>query len=146
MKKEVSKEKQRQLQIVGQNIKRIRLECGLSQEQLANQCGHTNEHARSWISKIEKGNNDLPTSELKQIAKVLGVTPVDLMRDPEDSDLERKACELFQKCYGKEAFSMVQKFLLLDPEDQKEMCDLMDLKLKKEKYSVKKESSRKQIS
>ena len=145
MKKEVSEETQRQMKIVGQNIRNHRIRLDLSQEQLANMCGHTNSHARSWISKIESGTNDLPASELKLVAKALGVTCIELMKDPDEPNPE-KVCELFKKCYGQNAFRMVQYFIKLDESDQKVVETMLTSLLSAEKYSAKKESSKKQIS
>ena len=141
MKKDISEEKQQHMNTLGQNIKRIRTELKMSQEQLANLCGHTNEHARSWISKIESGTNDPPASELKLIAKALGVTCVELMKDKDGTEEKRKACELFEQCYGSDVFKVVQQVIKLDQEDRLIIYGEVLGMLKAEKYSVKKESS-----
>ncbi len=69
MKKERSK--------IGENIKRLRLTIGMSQDALskkANLAFHT-------ISKIESGSTPNPTIEtVKKIADALGVTLDDLMK------------------------------------------------------------------
>lgn len=59
-----------------ENIRNIRIERGLSQEELAKKTGYTD---RSSIAKIEKGNVDLPQSKIMLFAKALGVTPGSLM-------------------------------------------------------------------
>ena len=58
------------------NIKKLREELGLSQEELAKRTGYTN---RSSIAKIEKGLVDLSQTKIELFAKVLGVAPGDLM-------------------------------------------------------------------
>lgn len=58
------------------NIKKRRLELGLSQEDLANKMGYT---SRSSIAKIESGKNDIPQSKIKAFAKALETTPGYLM-------------------------------------------------------------------
>ena len=48
------------LKILGNNMNHIRSHELLSQEALANLCGWNTDNARSTISKIEKGTNDVP--------------------------------------------------------------------------------------
>ena len=50
-------------------------------------------------------------------------------------------CDLFQKCYGQEAYSAVSMFLKLDDSDKKVVITMIDSLLSAEKYSIKKESS-----
>lgn len=58
------------------NIKKLRLEQGLSQEGLAKKVGYTD---RSSIAKIEKGEFDLPQSKIFAFADALGVSVPELM-------------------------------------------------------------------
>lgn len=58
------------------NIKRIRKEKNLTQDELARLSGYTD---RSSIAKIERGDVDLPQSKILQIARALGVSAGDLM-------------------------------------------------------------------
>lgn len=58
------------------NIKKLRLENKLSQEELAKKVGYTD---RSSIAKIEKGEFDLPQSKIFAFAEALGVTASRLM-------------------------------------------------------------------
>lgn len=58
------------------NIKNLREEKGLSQEELAKMTGYT---SRSSIAKIEKGEVDLQRSKIIAFADALGVQPGDLM-------------------------------------------------------------------
>lgn len=57
---------------------------------------------------------------------------------------EVAACELFEKCYGKEAFEAVKLFVQLDTLDQGKVIGKMELMLEDEKYSAKEGSSSKQ--
>jgi len=60
------------------NIKRYRIKNGLSQEQLAQKAGVT----YSTLAKLESGVNQNPkVKTLQQIAKALGVTIDDLMKE-----------------------------------------------------------------
>ena len=63
------------------NIKRIREERGMSQDELARLVGFK---SRSSISKIEMGVNDITQSKLVAIANALRVTPSELMGDDKD--------------------------------------------------------------
>ena len=58
------------------NIKKLRIEKGMSQSELARLTGYTD---RSSIAKIEKGEVDLTQSKIKAFASALNVTPVQLM-------------------------------------------------------------------
>ena len=58
------------------NIKQLREEKGLSQDELARLTGYT---SRSSIAKIEKGEVDLQQSKILAFAKALGTTPGKLM-------------------------------------------------------------------
>lgn len=63
------------------NIKRIREERGMSQDELARLVGFK---SRSSINKIEMGVNDITQSKLVAIANALRVTPSELMGDDKD--------------------------------------------------------------
>jgi len=141
MKKDITEEKQKHLNTIGQNIRRIRTNLKMSQEQLANLCGHTNDNARSWISKIESGTNDPPASDLKLIAKALGVTCLELMKESGEDEEKKKACELFEQCYGSDVFRIVQQVIQLDQADRLIIYGELLGMLKSEKYQ-KKESSK----
>lgn len=57
---------------------------------------------------------------------------------------EVAACELFEKCYGKEAFDAVKLFVQLDTLDQGKVIGKMELMLEDKKYSAKEGSSSEQ--
>lgn len=58
------------------NIRYYRKIRGLSQDELAQKVGYAN---RSAIARIENGDIDLPYSKILAFAKVLNVTPGQLM-------------------------------------------------------------------
>lgn len=72
--------------IVGENIKRIRQEKNMTQDALANACGHDSGSARSWVSKIESGTRNTTTEEIGKIAQALGVFPEMLFIDENSYD------------------------------------------------------------
>lgn len=57
---------------------------------------------------------------------------------------EVAACELFEKCYGKEVFEAVKLFVQLDTLDQGKVIGKMELMLEDKKYSAKEGSSSEQ--
>lgn len=58
------------------NIRKRRLELGMSQEELARKSGYTD---RSSIAKIESGKVDISLGNLKKIAEALGSDPLELL-------------------------------------------------------------------
>jgi transcriptional regulator with XRE-family HTH domain len=62
--------------MIGNNIKKRRLELGMTQEELAHKMGYK---SRSAINKLEKNVNDINQSTLKKLGKALDINPVDLM-------------------------------------------------------------------
>ena len=69
MKKEDAK------RLFGTNLKRLRLEKGMSQDELAKKLGYK---GKSAINKIETGVNDMPRDMVLRCAEVLGVSPLSL--------------------------------------------------------------------
>lgn len=62
--------------VLYENIKKLREQKGMSQDELAELTGYT---SRSSIAKIEKGLVDLQQSKIIAFAKALGVSPSELM-------------------------------------------------------------------
>ena len=58
--------------MIGKNIRRRRIELGLSQEELAERCGFK---SKSSINKMESGVQGLPQSKIIALAKALETTP-----------------------------------------------------------------------
>lgn len=125
------------LLILGQNIQYYRLQHGWSQVELAKRCGWSEgaaDSGKSTISRIEHGRSDIQASKIKTLAKVFGISPCDLLQVSEQVQNELKVCELFEKCYGGEAFKAVQQFLKLDDADRKTVTRMMTVMLADEKY------------
>lgn len=64
---------------LAENIRRMRHERGLSQEELADICGLH----RTYVGSVERGERNVTLSSLELLAKALGVSVVDLLT-PED--------------------------------------------------------------
>lgn len=102
-----------------ENIKRLRKEKGLTQDELARLTGYTD---RSSIAKIERGTVDLPQSKIKQFADIFGVTQSSLMGWDDEcqdektatdngsglSEAKRKLFALAESCSDEEASRLLQ--------------------------------------
>jgi transcriptional regulator with XRE-family HTH domain len=64
-------------QLVGRNFARLRAASGLTQEQLAERCGVS----QQYISGLEKGRRNPTIVTLYVIAQGLGVSHVELVRE-----------------------------------------------------------------
>lgn len=125
------------LKTLGNNIKYYRQKNGWTLVELAKRCDWSQDTAdkgKSTISKIEAGIQDIQASKIKTLAEVFGISPCDLLQVSEQVQNELKVCELFEKCYGSEAFKAVQQFLKLDDADRKTVTRMMTVMLADEKY------------
>jgi transcriptional regulator with XRE-family HTH domain len=66
--------------LVGRNVKRIRQEKGLTQEQLAELSGFS----QQYISGLEQGRRNPTVVSLYELATALGVSHMELLRSAED--------------------------------------------------------------
>jgi transcriptional regulator with XRE-family HTH domain len=64
-------------QLVGRNFARLRAASGLTQEQLAERCGLS----QQYLSKLECGKRNPTVVTLHEIAQGLGVSHVELVRE-----------------------------------------------------------------
>jgi transcriptional regulator with XRE-family HTH domain len=62
--------------LVGRNAARLRKEAGLTQEQLAEKCGLS----QQYLSGLEQGRRNPTIVTLYELANALGVSQVDLVR------------------------------------------------------------------
>lgn len=63
------------LEVFGQNVRRLRLEQGLSQEQLADKAGLH----RTYIGMIERAEKNITLCNIEKLANALGVKVSELM-------------------------------------------------------------------
>ncbi len=66
--------------LVGRNVRRLRLEQGLSQEQLAVRSGFS----QQYISGLERGRRNPTVVSLFELAQALEAVPVDLITPESD--------------------------------------------------------------
>lgn len=110
------------------NIKKLREEKRMSQAELANLMGYTH---RSSITKIEKGEVDLPLSKVKQFAKVFCVEPGDLMGWEEN--LTEENADLIPDILSDAILTEhVKKLMLLNPDHKNTIYDNIDYLYEKE--------------
>ena len=99
--------------VLYENIKRLRKEAGLTQDELARRTGYTD---RSSIAKIERGAVDLSQTKIKQFADVFGVTPGHLMGwDASPEDLGSLAARVLA---DPGLLKLVQNYLGMSESDQ----------------------------
>lgn len=65
---------------MGRNVRRIRLERGLTQEQFAERSGFS----QQYISDLERGRRNPTVVSLFELAQALEATPVDLIAPVQD--------------------------------------------------------------
>jgi transcriptional regulator with XRE-family HTH domain len=82
--------------LVGRNVRRIRLEKGLTQEKFAEQSGFT----QQYMSGLERGRRNPTIVSLYEIALALGVDHVALIT-PDDDAREEEARRLEGKARGR---------------------------------------------
>ena len=63
--------------VVGRNIRRLRQERGLSQEDLAGEIGVH----RTYMGGVERGERNLTLRSLERLAERLGVSPLSLLEE-----------------------------------------------------------------
>ena len=85
------------------NVKRLRLEKGITQDELAKRVGYSD---RSAIAKLEAGAFDIPYSKIILIAEALNVDPVDLFGFDNEEEKKSEVIVLYDKLNAaqKEAF------------------------------------------
>lgn len=69
---------------VGANLRRIRQERGLSQARFAEEA--LDGLHRVYYGHIERGDQNLSLTVIEDYAKRLGIDPIELFRDPEDTE------------------------------------------------------------
>ena len=103
-----------------ENIRKRRLELGMTQLELARLTGYEN---RSSIARIERGDHDLPQSKIAEIARALKTTPSYLMGWEDEEVATLTAMQ-------EEAMT---KFLLLSYEHQLVVSNIINTLTEQEK-------------
>lgn len=96
-----------QFYAIGKKIKAARKNLGMTQKELANRTGYT----ESGISRIEKGEIDLPVSKIKSLSQTLRV-PVDYLIGDYLVEVESDPAELLRslpKKQQQEILNMIEQ-------------------------------------
>ena len=142
-------------------LKQIMSERGLKQVDILEACKPYCERYGVQLKKIDlsqyvSGKVEPKQDKLSILGMALNVNEVWLMgynvpagrkeleKLEQQLQSEVAACELFEKCYGKEAFEAVKLFVQLDTLDQGKVIGKMELMLEDKKYSAKEGSSSEQ--
>ena len=98
--------------VYGEKIKEKRLERGWSMQELGDRVGND----RSTISRIERGEFDLPQSRISEFARVLGTTPGYLMGwEVEPEEAGATAAKVLK---NPETYQFMQNYFSLSDEDR----------------------------
>lgn len=118
-----------------ENIKRLRKQMGMSQDELAQKTGYTD---RSSISKIEAGEVDLQQSKIALFAKALRTTSAELVGWTDYGlDILADLDAAIDQQYGADVTDHVHKYVSLDMEDRSRIDERTETLLEGEKYSAK---------
>ena len=124
--------------LTGQRIKEIRKLHKISQTELAEKlgdfCQDGKTGSKSSISKIEKVIVNITASKVVEIAHVLDVSPNDIIVT--SKDFQNQVCDLLSRCYKKQSYDIVKKFLKLDETDQLIISSTIDTLMTGKKYST----------
>ena len=126
---------------IGERIRQLRVQKGMSQEELAIAVGYKSENSRSTVNKVEKGINDITQSRLKAYAKALGTTVAHLLgydaywdecdkqyNSHGERNKESIAFDAVEQAFGKDAVELLNLFSQFnDIGKQKAMESLNDL-------------------
>lgn len=111
---------------VGANIKKFRLEKGLTQEELGNLLGVK----KAAIQKYESGQvQNLKQSIIRRLCEVFDKTPSHFIYDDFDAALEDMlrsevgTIELIQKTYGNEVVSILEVFVGLNNQNKNKVLE-----------------------
>lgn len=72
--------------LVGRNVRRVRLEKGLTQEQFADVSGFS----QQYLSSLERGRRNPTVVTLYELAQALGVSHIDLVVPDDEAQAESK--------------------------------------------------------
>lgn len=126
--------------IIGNNIRKRRIELSMTQEELAAKMGYK---SKSTINKIELGINDIPQSKIVQFAEKLGTTPSDLMGWNEANEEDKKISDtkigIADRIYNDNEFlSVVEMLDKLSPAQLKKAKGMLNLLFEESIDEVKK--------
>ena len=112
---------------IGEHIKTIRKQKGITQKQLAERTGLS----VNAIQSYEYGNYEPKIPQVERIAEALNVSPFDIIYDVQQLQEDAKIFDQIIKRYGQETASTINDFLSLDPEGQEKASEYIDFLMQK---------------
>ena len=111
---------------VYQRIKRLRVDRGMTQLELAKKVGYS---GKDMVSRVESGKVDISRSRLIQFADALGVSPLYLFNGSESIDEIGKPLPPIS-----EDDKLLDRFHRLDSEDRARIKERIEMLLEQDKY------------
>ena len=111
---------------IGENIRRLRIARGLTQEELAQRVGYT---SKSTINKIEQGVNELTQNKIAKFAEALSTSPSVIMGwvSEETSQMNEEMVGVVMAMRkDKELLSMFTRIKKLDAAKRQVVMSLLD--------------------
>ena len=112
---------------IGENIRRRRIELGMTQEELAKRMGYT---SKTTINKIEQGVNDIPQNKILKFANCLDTSPSVLMGWVEEQTSKKNdtlADIVLKMKKDQELFEMVEAISKLTPEKRQAVKSVLNV-------------------
>lgn len=124
---------------MGEYIRQLRIERGMSQEDLGKIVGVN----RAAVQKWEKGSvENIKRSTIKKLSQVFNVSPCDLMKWDDEENSSRivqpvlTLNEQIEQAYGKDVLDLLNKIRKLDSVDRAMIQSGVDALLNQDKYST----------
>lgn len=124
---------------MGEYIRQLRIERGMSQEDLGKIVGVN----RAAVQKWEKGSvENIKRSTIKKLSQVFNVSPCDLMKWGDEENSSRivqpvlTLNEQIEQAYGKDVLDLINKIKKLDSVDRAMIQSGIDALLNQDKYST----------
>lgn len=124
---------------MGEYIRQLRIERGMSQEDLGKIVGVN----RAAVQKWEKGSvENIKRSTIKKLSQVFNVSPCDLMKWEDEENSSRivqpvlTLNEQIEQAYGKDVLALLNKIRKLDSVDRAMIQSGVDALLNQDKYST----------
>ena len=115
---------------VGQNIKAIRKEKGITQKKLSELTGISEVTIRQYEAEKYKPKLE----QVKKIAKALNTSPFNITQDLDRIRTDVSTYEYLSDVYGDEVAETIGKFLSLNDEGKDKVSDYIDDLIQSHKY------------
>lgn len=102
---------------VGENIRRRRIELQMTQTDLARKLGYT---AKSSISEVESGKQDLTLGRIELFANALSCSVIDLIDiETQNSNMTNRIMSYYTK--------LISAYNKASPKEKKAVCTILDI-------------------